>query len=53
VIDQAEAELIGRHRLEGVSLRRLAAERGTYPMRLCRLLKAAETRVIAALTATA
>jgi hypothetical protein len=53
VIDQAEAELIGRHRLEGVSLRRLAAERGTYPMRLCRLLKAAETRVVTALTQSA
>ena len=49
VIDQGEAELIGRHRLEGVSLRRLAAERGTYPMRLCRMVKDAEARVAAAL----
>ena len=50
VITRDEADLIGRHRIEGTSLRRLAAARGTYPMRLCRELKAAETRVIAALT---
>jgi hypothetical protein len=49
VIDQAEAELIGRHRLEGVSLRRLAELHGTYPMRLSRALRDAEQRVIAAL----
>jgi hypothetical protein len=50
VITRDEADLIGRHRIEGTSLRRLAASRGTYPMRLCRQLQAAETRVIAALT---
>ena len=40
----------GRHRLEGTSIRRLAAARGVYPMRLHRQLHAAEDRVIAALT---
>ena len=49
VITREEADLIGRHRIEGTSLRQLAAARGTYPMRLCRQLKAAETRVISAL----
>jgi hypothetical protein len=50
VITTAEADLIGRHRLEGVSLRRIAAESGSYPMRLSRCLRDAENRVIAALT---
>ncbi|WP_211472634.1 hypothetical protein [Actinocrinis puniceicyclus] len=50
VITAQEAELIGRHRLDGVSLRRIAAETGSYPMRLSRALRAAEGRVIAALT---
>jgi hypothetical protein len=49
VITAEEADLIGRHRLEGTSIRRLAAARGTYPMRLHRQLQAAEDRVIAAL----
>lgn len=50
VITVEEADLIGRHRIEGTSIRRLAAARGTYPMRLHRQLHAAEERVIAALT---
>lgn len=50
VITRAEADLIGRHRIEGASIRRIAADQGTYPMRLCRVLKDAETRVITALT---
>lgn len=53
VITAAEADLIGRHRLEGVSLRRIAAESGSYPMRLSRCLRDAEGRVIAALTTEA
>jgi hypothetical protein len=50
VITRDEADLIGRHRIEGTSIRRIAAAQGTYPMRLCRVLKDAETRVITALT---
>lgn len=49
VITAEEAELIGLHRLEGVSLRRIAAARGWYPMRACRKIHAAEQKVIAAL----
>ena len=44
-----EADLIGRHRLEGHSLRRIAAERGWYPMKAHRILREAEKRVISAL----
>jgi len=51
VITVEEADLIGLHRLEGLSLRRIAAERGSYPMQLSRRLRDAETRVITALTA--
>jgi hypothetical protein len=51
VITTEEASLIGLHRLEGVSLRRIAAESGTYPMQLSRRLRDAESRVITALTA--
>jgi hypothetical protein len=50
VISRAEADLIGRHRIEGTSIRRIAQAQGTYPMRLCRILKDAETRVVTALT---
>ena len=49
VITVEEADLIGRHRIEGTSIRLLAAARGTYPMRLHRQLHAAEERVAAAL----
>ena len=49
VITTEEAELIGLHRLEGVSLRRIAQARGWYPMRACRKIHAAEQKVIAAL----
>lgn len=51
VISAEEAGLIGLHRLEGVSLRRIAAESGSYPMQLSRRLRDAESRVIAVLTA--
>jgi hypothetical protein len=50
VITAAEADLIGRHRIEGTSLRRLAASQGTYMERLRRQLISAEARVVAALT---
>jgi hypothetical protein len=49
VIDRDEAELIGLHRIEGVSLRRIAAARGWYPMKAQRALREAERRVINAL----
>jgi hypothetical protein len=49
VITAEEADLIGRHRLEGHSLRRIAAERGWYPMKAHRILREAEKRVISAL----
>jgi hypothetical protein len=52
VIDRAEADLIGRHRLDGISLRRIAHEFGWYPMQATRRLRAAEHRVIAALAPT-
>lgn len=49
VIDRQEAELIGLHRIEGVSLRRIAQARGWYPMKVHRALREAEKRVITAL----
>lgn len=49
VISKDEAELIGRHRIEGVTLRRLGAERGWYPMQATRALRAAEGKVARAL----
>jgi hypothetical protein len=49
VITTEEADLIGRHRLEGVSLRRIAAARGWYPVKAQRMLREAEKRVISAL----
>ena len=49
VITTVEAELIGLHRLEGHSLRRIAAARGWYPMKAHRILREAEKRVISAL----
>jgi hypothetical protein len=49
VIDREQAELIGLHRIEGVSLRRIAAARDWYPMKAHRALREAEKRVIAAL----
>jgi hypothetical protein len=49
VITTEEADLIGLHRLEGISLRRIAAGRGWYPMKAHRMLRDAEKRVISAL----
>ncbi|WP_034266639.1 hypothetical protein [Actinospica robiniae] len=49
VITADEADLIGRHRIEGVTLRRLGAERGWYPMQTTRALRAAECKVARAL----
>ena len=49
VITTEEADVIGRHRLEGVSLRRIAAARGWYPVKAQRILRSAEARVISAL----
>lgn len=49
VITGDEADLIGRHRIEGVTLRRLGAERGWYPMQTTRALRAAERKVGCAL----
>jgi hypothetical protein len=49
VITRDEAELIGRHRIEGVTLRQLGAERGWYPMQTTRALRSAERKVAAAL----
>ena len=49
VITAEEADLIGLHRLEGISLRRIAAGRGWYPMKAHRMLRDAEKRVISAL----
>ncbi|WP_157436480.1 hypothetical protein [Actinospica robiniae] len=51
VIDIAEAELIGRHRIERVTLRQLCLERGWYPMQGTRALRAAEEKVACALGA--
>lgn len=52
VITTEEADLIGLHRLEGHSLRRIAAARGWYPMKAHRILRDAEKRVISALLPT-
>jgi hypothetical protein len=49
VISREEAELIGRHRIEGTSLRQLADQTGDYPVRLSRVLREAEKRVVHAL----
>ena len=49
VISREEAELIGRHRIEGASLRQLADQSGDYPVRLSRMLRDAEERVVRAL----
>jgi hypothetical protein len=49
VINREEAELIGRHRIEGTSLRQLADQTGDYPVRLSRVLREAEVRVVRAL----
>lgn len=49
VITTEEADLIGLHRIEGHSLRRIAAARGWYPMKAHRILREAEKRVISAL----
>lgn len=49
VLTKSEAELIGRHRLEGVALKQIAAERGWYPMQASRALRRAELRAAAAL----
>lgn len=49
VIDASEAELIGRHRIEQVTLRQLCAERGWYPMQGTRALRTAEAKVARAL----
>lgn len=48
-ISKDEAELIGRHRIEGTTLRQLGAERGWYPMQTTRALRAAERKVASAL----
>jgi hypothetical protein len=49
VITREEADLIGRHRFEGTSLRRLAELNGVARMRVHRQLRSAEARVVAAL----
>lgn len=49
VITRDEAELIGRHRIERVTLRDLGAERGWYPMQTTRALRTAEAKVARAL----
>lgn len=51
VIDASEAELIGRHRIEQVTLRQLCSERGWYPMQATRALRTAEAKVARALGA--
>lgn len=51
VIDASEAELIGRHRIEQVTLRQLCTERGWYPMQGTRALRVAEAKVARALGA--
>lgn len=53
VITRDEADLIGRHRIEHVTLRQLGDERGWYPMRTTRALRAAEAKVANALGHTA
>ena len=49
VLTKSEAELIGRHRFEGVPLKQIAVERGWYPMQATRALRRAELRAAAAL----
>ncbi|WP_034267167.1 hypothetical protein [Actinospica robiniae] len=49
VITPDEADLIGRHRIERVTLRDLGAERGWYPMQTSRALRTAEAKVARAL----
>jgi hypothetical protein len=49
VITVEEADLIGRSRLEGTPMRRIAAARGISPSWACRLRKDAETRLVAAI----
>jgi len=49
VLTGAQAELIGRNRLEGIPLARLAAEAGISHSALCHRRKRAEARLIAAI----
>lgn len=49
VLTTDEADLIGRHRIEHVTLRQLGQERGWYPMQATRALRAAERKVAATL----
>jgi hypothetical protein len=49
VITREEADLIGRHRFEGATIRRLAELNEVPRMRIQRRLEAAEARVVAAL----
>jgi hypothetical protein len=49
VITRAEADLIGRHRIEGTTIRRLAELNDVPRMRIQRRLDSAEARVVAAL----
>ena len=51
VITREEADLIGRHRFEGASIRRLAELNEVPRMRIQRQLDSAEARVVAALEA--
>jgi len=50
VITAAEAELIGRNRLEGIPLSRIAAETGVSHSALCHRRRRAETRLIRAIS---
>jgi len=50
VITAAEAELIGRNRLEGIPLSRVAAETGISHSALCHRRRRAETRLIRAIS---
>ena len=49
VITRDEADLIGRHRFEGASLRHLAQLHGVARMRMHRQIQSAEARVVTAL----
>jgi hypothetical protein len=51
VLTAAQAELIGRNRLEGVPLSQIAAETGTSHSALCNRRKRAETAIAAAIAA--
>jgi len=51
VLTAAQAELIGRSRLEGVPLSQIAAETGTSHSALCNRRKRAETAIAAAIAA--